>query len=185
MVIEQKYKLLKKRFGEKYTNRLIRAYEGKETITSIAKDYNKSRQAVSAVIIRYLGYKKRANSLTREERINRFIDQKLKVYPSLWEQLLLLKDVLLSIEEGKLKKVKQGTAFVVKDKEFRFKFRSSLKNFNWLSLWVTKPELADYYIITTFKGIAIKFLSFRNTSMNAKEFSMNKERIIRLLYEVK
>lgn len=178
---EQKYKFLKERFGEEYANRLIKAYEGEETITSIAKDYNKSRQAVSAVIIRYLGYKKRANSLTREERINRFINQKLKVYPSLQKQLLLLKDVLLSIEEGELKRVKQGTAFVVRGREFRFKFRSSLKNFNWLSLWVPKPELASYYIIVTTKGIAVKFLSFRNTSINVKEFSVNKERIIKLL----
>ena len=90
------------KFGEDYTRRLIEAYEGRDSITSIAKDFGKSRQAVSAMIIRHFGYKKRFSTNTRERRINEFINRKIKRFPDLKNSLEILKSALLNCKDGDL-----------------------------------------------------------------------------------
>ena len=181
------YELLKKRFGDEYARRIKKAYEGKETITSIAKDYGISRQAVSSTIIKYLGYKKRANTIQRETIINRFIDSKIKRFPKLKRFLNELRKALLAIENGELKKINKRTAFVIynndNEKPFFFRFRSFLCSSSLIVLWTPNERHTGNYIIISPLGIAIKYLNKGYASVKNYEFVMKKDEIIKLLKE--
>ena len=181
------YELLKKRFGDKYARRIKKAYEGKETITSIAKDYGVSRQAVSSTIIKYLGYKKRANIIQRETIINRFIDSKIKRFPKLKRFLNELRKALIAIKNGELKKINNRTAFVIynnsSEKPFFFRFRSFLCSSSLVVLWTPNERHAGNYIIISPLGIAIKYLPKGYASIKNHEIVMKKNEIIKLLKE--
>ena len=148
--------LLKYRFGEHYAQRLIQAYKGEESIGVLAKEFGVTRSAISANIIRYLGHKKRYKK-HKKPLLEDFFNNKIKVYPSLKQKILLLKSVLS--EFGVVKRKNRKTVFIIDDTiVFYFKFISKPRTENIIpvSVYYNQPE--GHYIIVSPKGISIQFL---------------------------
>ena len=177
--------LLRERFGNEYANRLIKAYEGEDTITAIAKDFNKTRQAVSANIIRYLGYKKRYGVLMREDIIENFFKHKIDRLPQLAKPLELLKNILLDVDTMELKRLFGRTFIVVSTEEgtkrYGFKYRLNVKFRKFIPIWTPSKHFEGDYVIVVPDGLTIKYLKYGYTSIPLKEFTMSRIEILNKL----